>query len=395
MEVIEEKSRTKIKPKKDSKIKKEKRKIGCIGVGIIGWLLLSFGIAFGILGFPYVKDWLGDHNFIQVEESSDDESEESTRTVVVEENWVTEVVADVSDSVVSVAVAEASFNSDTGEIDSSSSIGTGFVIDSSGLIMTNQHVVSSVGDEYVIVTSEGKEYPVEEVSRDDVNDLAILTIDTDDLEPLGLGDSDSLKVGQFVVAIGTPLGDYPGSVTTGVISGLGRSVTASSGFFEGSSRRYENVIQTDAAINPGNSGGPLLDSEGNVIGINFATTSGADNISFAIPINSVKEKIVEYKEYGKFIKPFLGVEYQLISSTEALFYSNIRPGALVTSVVDGSPADDAGIERADIITEIEGESVTSSFSAMIQKYEVGDTIELTIWRSGETMTIEATLEAAD
>jgi S1-C subfamily serine protease len=261
--------------------------------------------------------------------------------------------------------------------------------------MTNQHVVSSVGEDYVVVTSDGKEYPVEEISRDDVNDLAILTIDTDDLKALSLGDSDNLQVGQFVVAIGTPLGDYPGSVTTGVISGMGRSVTASSSFFGGSSRRYENVIQTDAAVNPGNSGGPLLDSEGNVIGINFATTSGADNISFAIPINSVKDKIAEYKEFGKFIKPYLGVEYQLISSTEALFYSDIRPGALVTSVVDGSPAQEAGVKRADIITEINGESVTSSFSAMIQEYEVGNTIELTIWRSGETMTLEATLVAAD
>ncbi len=381
------------KETKEKLTSKTKKKLGCIGIGLMGWFLLAVGIVFGILGFPYLREWLVDHEFIQV---SDDEGSTTngSRTILSEENWVTDVVVEAKEGVVSIAVAEVDFNSETGEIEDSVNIGTGFVIDSLGLIMTNQHVVSDVGEEYVVVTSEGSEYDVEEVSRDDVNDIAILKISSDGLKSLTLGDSDILEVGQFVVAIGTPLGNYPGSVTTGIISGLGRSVTASIGFWS-SSRRYENVIQTDAAINPGNSGGPLLDTEGNVIGINFATTSGADNISFAIPINNVKERIAEYKEHGKFIKPYLGVEYQLISSTEALFYSDVMPGALVTSVVDGSPADRAGVERADIITKVDDENITSSFSSMIQGFEVGDIITLTIWRSGEIIELDATLEAAD
>ncbi|MFH1547112.1 MAG: trypsin-like peptidase domain-containing protein [bacterium] len=371
---------------------KKKRRLSCITIGLTAWFLLAIGIVFGVLVFPYVKTWLGDHGFISQEE---EDSTKSSRTIVSEENWVTDVVEEVKDGVVSIAVAEVGLNSDTGEIEDSVNIGTGFVIDSSGLIMTNQHVVSDLEAEYVVVTSGGDEYEVIEVSRDDLNDIAILSVNADDIKSLTLGDSDKLKVGQYVVAIGTPFGSYPGSVTTGIISGVGRSVTASSGGFWGSSRKYENVIQTDAAINPGNSGGPLLDADGNVIGINFATTSGADNISFAIPINNIKDKIAEYNEFGKFIKPYLGVEYQLISSTEAIFYNDVMPGALVTSVIKGSPAEDAGIERADIITKINGDSVASSFAAVIQEYEVGDEIELTIWRAGETLTLTATLETAD
>lgn len=375
--------------------KPRKRKgLGCIGVGLLAWFLLAIGIAFGVLVFPYVRTWLEDHEFIGTLEETG-ETSDATRTIISEENWVTEVVNKVKDGVVSIAVAEVGLNSDTGEIEESVNIGTGFIIDSSGLIMTNQHVVSDEEADYVVVTSEGSEYDVEEVSRDDINDVAILKVSSIDLQPLTLGDSSDLVVGQYVVAIGTPLGNFPGSVTTGIISGLGRSVTASSGGFWGSSRIYENVLQTDAAINPGNSGGPLLDSDGNVIGINFATTSGADNISFAIPINNVKDRIAEYHEYGKFIKPYLGVEYQLISTTEALFYDDVMPGALVTSVLKDSPAAAAGIKRADIIIKINDENVSSSFSSMIQKYEVGEKIDLTIWRSGKKLNLEATLEAVD
>lgn len=231
--------------------KPRKRKgLGCIGVGLLAWFLLAIGIAFGVLVFPYVRTWLEDHEFIGTLEETG-ETSDATRTIISEENWVTEVVNKVKDGVVSIAVAEVGLNSDTGEIEESVNIGTGFIIDSSGLIMTNQHVVSDEEADYVVVTSEGSEYDVEEVSRDDINDVAILKVSSIDLQPLTLGDSSDLVVGQYVVAIGTPLGNFPGSVTTGIISGLGRSVTASSGGFWGSSRIYENVLQTDAAINPG------------------------------------------------------------------------------------------------------------------------------------------------
>jgi serine protease Do len=138
------------------------------------------------------------------------------------------------------------------------------------------------------------------------------------LATLQLGNSDSLKPGQLVIAIGTPLGEYAGSVTTGVVSGLNRSVTAGSQGFWGIAKTYEDVIQTDAAVNPGNSGGPLLNSSGEVIGVNFATTSVAENISFALPANFVSRRLDEYRKYGKFMKPYLGVEYQMISEQEAM-----------------------------------------------------------------------------
>jgi serine protease Do len=241
------------------------------------------------------------------------------------------------------------------------------------------------------VTSQGKRYEVQDIARDNVNDIAILKVDAQDLKTLTIGDSDKLQVGQYVVAIGNPLGEFPGSVTTGIVSGLGRSITASS---KGTAHTYENVIQTDAAINPGNSGGPLLDSRGNVVGVNFATTSGADNLSFAIPINSVTERIGEYKQYGKFIKPYLGVEYAVISPVQARFYRNVVAGAFVRNVVPGSPADNAGVKSDDIITKVDGDEVGSSLYLLIQKHDVGDKVELEIWREGDTFTREVELAEA-
>jgi len=354
-------------------------------------LLLVISSVIGIYIVPRAKDWLTEHQFIESAADTTDGTGSGSREVIVEENWVTDVVDQVKESVVSIAVSEVNLDQTQGTVEESVNIGTGFVIDNSGLVMTNQHVVSDVQAEYVVITSDGTEHTVTDIARDDVSDLAVLSIEGDGLTALPLGDSTELQVGQYVVAIGTPLGDFPGSVTTGVISGLGRSVTASSGGFWGTSRTYEDVIQTDAAINPGNSGGPLLDASGGVIGINFATTSGADNISFAIPINHAKIKIAEFKTHGRFIKPYLGVEYQLISQSEAMFYNNVVPGALVKRVVVGSPAEDAGIKKGDIITKIEGELVTSAFSYLIQQHDVGETIELTVWKDGQSRTVSAVL----
>ncbi|MBN2100274.1 trypsin-like peptidase domain-containing protein [Candidatus Dojkabacteria bacterium] len=367
------------------------RLIGCALVLSVVFFILIVGVIIGRMWIPKVENWLEDHNFVEGSFDSGSSQKESTTEIITEENWVKDVVDQVSSGVVSIAVSEASFDPSTGEVDDSTNIGTGFVIDDSGLILTNQHVVSSMNEDYIVITSDGEEYEVKEISRDDVSDLAILKVDTDDLEALTLGNSDNLEAGQYVVAIGNPFGDLPGSVTSGIISGLGRSVTAGSGFW-GSTKTYEDVIQTDAAVNPGNSGGPLLDSRGNVIGVNFATTSGADNISFALPINRAKEKISEYKKYGRFIKPYLGVEYQIITQTEAQYYRDVVPGALVLRVLDGSPADKAGIEKADIITEIAGDEVTTSFSDLIQKHKVGDEITVTVWRDGKTIEMEVTLE---
>lgn len=389
--ILEQKVEVKVE-KKTSRVPK-KFAVGCAVVVIVLIVIVTISTVLGVYVVPPARDWLVEHNFI---EATDEDGEVTgIREVIVEENWVTDVVETSEAGVVSIAISEINLDPELGMVEDSMNIGTGFVIDDSGLILTNQHVVSNPDDEYIVITSDGGEHVVTEIARDDVNDLAILKVEGNGLEALPLGESATLEPGQFVVAIGTPLGDLPGTVTTGVISGLGRTVTASSGGFWGTSRTYEDVIQTDAAVNPGNSGGPLLDSNGAVIGINFATTSGADNISFAIPIDRAKVKIEEYKTYGKFIKPYLGVEYQLISRAEAMFYQNVVPGALVKRVVAESPAEKAGIERGDIITKLDGETIVASFSTLIQRYEVGDEIELEVWRDGEFLTLTAVLEEAE
>ncbi len=314
-----------------------------------------------------------------------------------DEALVIDVVNDVKDSVVSIAVSELTYSAENGVVDSTdNNIGTGFIVDEGGLIITNQHVVSDTESDYKVVTSSGDEYDVVEIERDDVNDIALLKIDATELKPIVLGDSDDLVVGQTVIAIGTPLGDYAGTVTTGIISGLDREVTTSASWFGESEKDYENVIQTDAAVNPGNSGGPLLNTSGKVIGINFATTANADNISFALPINIVKGRIEEYTTYGKFIKPYMGITYQIISEYIARYYSDLTPGILIMRVDPSGPAYDAGLKKGDIITAVGEDSVVdSSFTVVLSKYKPGDKITVTYTRDGESKTAEVTLEEAD
>ena len=308
-----------------------------------------------------------------------------------EENAIINVVQKARDSVVSIAVTKLSFSPDQGLVDQSSNIGTGFVVDSNGIIVTNQHVVSDLNADYMVITTEGKEYKVLDIERDDTNDVAVLKIDAKDLTPLSLGDSEAVVVGQTVVAIGTPLGDYVGSVTAGIVSGLNRDVLASTGWFGSTAKTYENVIQTDAAVNPGNSGGPLLNTSAEVIGVNYATTSGADNISFALPINIVRERVEEYRTYGKFIRPYIGVSYQMISKNEALYYDDVVAGALIVDVDAYGPAQKSGIERGDIIIEFSGKAVDRSLANIISAYNVGDEVELKVWNKGVERDVKVTL----
>jgi S1-C subfamily serine protease len=313
--------------------------------------------------------------------------------IVSEENVVIDVVEKSKDSVVSVALTRTELEKGVGIVDKSDKIGTGFVVDKSGLIITNQHVVSIANQKYKVITSEGKSYDVEDIVIDDSNDIAILKVKADDLKPIKLGDSSKLKVGQLVIAIGTPLGEYAGSVTTGVISGLNRSVTTQSGsFWSQTSKTYEDVIQTDAAINPGNSGGPLLNSAGEVIGVNFATTSSADNISFALPANRVTQRLDEYRKFGKFIKPYLGVEYEMITQYDELYYPNVKAGAYILRVVANSPASKAGLKKGDIITDFSGKKVTGALSSMISDQKVGDEVKIKVYRDSKSIELTIKLE---
>lgn len=317
-----------------------------------------------------------------------------TRTVVQEENAVISAVEKSSPSVIAIGVTRRVINPfDPFALpkNQDSTIGTGFVVSEKGIIVTNKHVVADTGTKYTVVTKDNQKYDVKRIYRDPLLDLAIVQIDATNLKALDLGDSSKLKVGQTVIAIGNALGRFTNTVTTGVVSGLGRKVVAGDPF-EGSLESLDNLIQTDAAINPGNSGGPLLSSAGQVIGVNVATTEGAQNIGFAIPINSVKAIVDEFVVKGSVSRPFLGVRYRFIAKDVAIL-NEVPQGAFVQEVVAGGPAEKAGIKNGDIITKINGESVDSEnkISEIIQKASIGQKIELEIWRDNKTMKVEATL----
>lgn len=400
MKKEENKERNNMKEVEVKKMRKKPDKQVLIFTGIflvtLGTFFLIFFSGYIAINYsPMVRDYIVE-NF---DDGGVSTQEEGKKYVITqEEKDVIEIIEEAGHSVVSIAISQLSLSQEEGLIDRSRNIGSGFVVDSSGLIVTNQHVVSDTTADYTVITEDGKEYAVVDILRDDFNDIALVKVslkEGEKLSALSLGDSDSLLVGQSVIAIGTPLGEYAGSATTGIISGLNRSVTASSGWFGSTAKTYEDVIQTDAAVNPGNSGGPLINSLGEVIGINFATTSGADNISFAIPINKVKTRLEEYRTYGKFIRPYLGVSYQMISEYEALYYTDVVPGALVLRVDPASPAFKAGIERGDIIVKFGEDEVNRSLADIIQEHEVGEEVSVTLVREGEEQNITVVLGELD
>ncbi|MCL4363642.1 trypsin-like peptidase domain-containing protein [Patescibacteria group bacterium] len=262
--------------------------------------------------------------------------------------------------------------------------------------MTNKHVVSDTTASYQILTNDKKKYPVEKIYRDPLNDLAILKINATGLKPLKLGDSSHLKLGQMTIAIGTPLGEFTNTVTNGIISGLGRGITAGSPF-EGFVEKLDDVIQTNAAINPGNSGGPLLNSSGEVIGINTAIAQGGQNIGFAIPVNVIKTLISTFnKNGGSFERPYIGVRYKMVDQQTAVL-NDLVQGAYVIQVIDGSPAQKAGIQDEDIITEVDGTKIQGTddqeLAKIIQDKKIGDKVTIKVWRNKEFKTFDITLTA--
>ncbi len=380
---------------KEKKVSKRSKKWLFVPLGILAIFLVCtlVIVGVGVLAGKYIPQ-VGEY----ITQYLDSKEEKSSDIVLSgDEVNVINVVEESSPSVVSIAVSKLTMTKGEGLIDESSNIGTGFIVNSDGVIITNQHVVSDTASEYKVVTDTGEEFTVVEILRDDINDLALLKVDPNgkELKAIQLGDSENLLVGQTVIAIGTPLGEYAGSVTSGIISGLNRSVTTSASWFGTTSKTYEGVIQTDAAVNPGNSGGPLINSQGEVIGINFATTSGADNISFAIPINKIKNRIDEYRTYGKFIKPYFGVTYQMISEYEARYYSDVVAGALVVRIDPLAPAYKAGIRRGDIITEFAGEKLSLSLGEVIQRHKVGEEVDVKVYRAGEESNFKVTLAEMD
>ncbi len=276
--------------------------------------------------------------------------------------------------------------------------GSGFIVNSDGLIVTNKHVVDIDKADFTVITSNGKKYPAKVLAKDPNHDLAVLKISGSNLPTLKLGNSDELQIGQSVIAIGNTLGEFSNTVSRGVVSGLSRSIIASS---QNSSEKLEQLIQTDAAINPGNSGGPLLNLRGEVIGINTAIAQGAQNVGFAIPINQIKKAVNDTIQLGRIVYPFLGVRYTVITpELKDEKKLSVDYGVLVASspnnpaVVAGSPADKAGLKEGDIILEVNGKKLNADndLAKIIQSLSVGSKINLKILRDGEIKVVTATLE---
>ncbi|MFH1582245.1 MAG: trypsin-like peptidase domain-containing protein [bacterium] len=288
--------------------------------------------------------------------------------------------------------------------------GTGFIVSKDGMILTNKHVALDEEAGYTVFTNDGKNYPAKVLARDPLQDIAVLKIDQDkmvteegeliskDFPIVKLGDSDGLKMGQTVVAIGNALGEFRNTISVGVISGLGRTILASG---EGITETIENVIQTDAAINKGNSGGPLLNLRGEVIGINTAMVQDAQSIGFAIPINDAKKGIEQVKTLGKIVYPFLGVRYLLITeSVQEERELSVDYGALLvqgsggeSAVSVNSAADKAGLKKGDIILELNGEKITTDnpLTKILEKYNPENIVNLRVLRGEREIYLSAVL----
>ena len=273
--------------------------------------------------------------------------------------------------------------------------GSGFVISKDGLILTNKHVVADTSAEYTVFFNDGRKLPAQVLGRDATLDAAVLKVDAHDLVPLPIGNSDGLKLGQTVIAIGNSLGEFRNTVSVGVVSGLARTVPVENEILS-------NVIQTDAAINPGNSGGPLLDLSGQVIGMNTAMAQGAQSIGFAVPINQIKRVIQQAQTGGTISTAYLGVWYQPITQdTKDQLKVLVDSGALVSkhgtqaAVQKDSPADKAGIKEGDIIQSVNGQAIDQQhpLGDLIAQYAPGESITLRILRDGKTMDVQVTLAA--
>lgn len=318
------------------------------------------------------------------------------------EGSIASIANAVSKSVVSIVTSTDQKSFFSNETTSQTAAGTGFILSSDGYVATNKHVVSGA-NKIGVILDDGTAYEdVELVGTDPLNDFAIIKINNvNDLSPVKLGDSKTTSAGQQVVAIGNALGAYQNSVTSGIISGKGRSLTAT----DSGRTQYEtlsDMIQTDAAINGGNSGGPLVNAAGEVIGINTAYASQGNNVGFAIPISSVKGIIKNVLSGKGFERAVIGVRYINLTPTIAKEKNlSVTRGALIASsknnkaIISGSAGDKAGLKENDIITAVNGTEIGSSgsLSSLIGEYSVGDTVKITVVRGGKTETLELTLAA--
>lgn len=368
-----------------------------IGMRHIGWgifilAIVSFfgGLIGGFLGVGVLDDLIFD-------------SDTSREVTLQESSVITNIAQELRSSVVSIETESApKFDMFGREFNQRTGSATGVIVSKDGIVLTNKHVVPDNG-KIIVRDHQGKAYKdVKVIDRDPFNDIAYLRIRTDEeLQPAELGDSDQVEVGQRVIAIGNALGVFSNTVTSGIISGIGRPVTAAGG--GGGAEQLQGLFQTDAAINPGNSGGPLVNIAGQVIGLNTAIAGNAENIGFAIPINQVTPGLESIREHGRIIKPFLGVRYITVDPQIAeRFDLDVTKGAYVPesggrpSIVPDSPADEAGIQPGDVITAINDKPIDqeNNLALAIIQHQAGETVSVTLNRNGKKQTVEVTLDEA-
>mgnify|MGYP000884197133 FL=1 len=364
--------------------------IACLATAFIVFLLSAGGMAGAfLLGRSYNARNL----------------DEKRQTVVQEGEVIEDVAQKMGPSVVSIVTEQQSTINSLfygARTQTSKAAGTGLILDENGLILTNKHVVPEGTSAVEVVTSNGVSYKdVQIIGRDPLNDLAVLKVSNPkNFSPARLGDSEKVRTGQKVIAIGNALGQFQNTVTSGIISGMGRPIEA--GDESGSSsEQLTNLFQTDAAINSGNSGGPLLNFNGEVIGINTAIAQDAENIGFAIPINEAKGIIESVKTSGKLSRPYIGVKYSSLNTSIAKQLNiSVTKGAYIDtdsgSVVSGSPAEKAGLKGGDVITKVNDITLsdTISLTSAVGRFKVGDDVTLTVVRDGKTIELKVKLVEA-
>lgn len=359
------------------------KKIGWVIAAVIG---IAISFAAGVLGGMLA----GQTSPAKSVTGFASPKEDGNKVVTAQEQDVSRVVDTVSPSVVSIVISTTSDGLPV------QAAGTGMIVSKNGYVLTNRHVVSSAKS-VTVLRSDGTIYrDVPVVGTDPLNDIAFVKIpNVTDLPAVTLGDSKTVRVGQGVIAIGNALGEYQNTVTTGIISGLGRPVTASSSGGDGSdAESLSDLLQTDAAINEGNSGGPLLNMSGQVIGMNTAIASDAQSIGFAIPIGAVKGMLNHLLKNGSLARAYIGVEYVPITpDVKAQYNLSVSDGDYVNSVRAGSPAATAGLKTKDIITQVNGVSIApgKSISTLIGEFQPGDTVSVAVLRDGKTTNVNVTL----
>lgn len=373
------------------------------------WLnLLPVALVFLAIAFGggWLGAWAENHGKTTIGTST-----EAKQQYISNESQLIESIAkNVGQSVVSVDVTGTDATTDFFGItqqQQTQAAGTGFIISSDGIIVTNRHVVPSGTTSVSVTLSDGTRFDNVQVvgrtsdsSSQDIAFLKIGNLNGKTLTPVTLGDSSKMQVGDKVIAIGNALGQFQNTVTTGIISGYGRDVVAGDQSSLQNSENLTDLFQTDAAINEGNSGGPLVNINGEVIGINTAIASNAQNIGFAQPINDLKSLISSVLDSGQLQQPYLGVRYVSLTNDLAHeFNLKVTRGAYVTSgdnepaVVSGSPAEKAGLKDHDVITKINKTAIDdkTSLTSALSRFKVGDSVTLTVVRDGKTITIKAIL----